>query len=71
MTFARALAAWERWEDQSILGGLVFCDWCQEQGMDAGYTENWRKFCCPMYGSDHITSELRRLATAEASRAQN
>lgn len=64
MTFAKALEAWEKWEDKSITGGLVFCDWCQEHGMDEEYTQNWRKHTNPMHGTGHIDRELRRLKAA-------
>lgn len=70
MTFSEALAAWEKWEDKSITGGLVFCDWAEEGGLDPYYTANWRRWCCPAYGSEHIGNELRRLAKAEAADAR-
>lgn len=68
MTFTAALALWREWKDKTAVGSLVFCDWVQERGMSAYYTENWRK-SCRMYGGTHIESELVRLSQAEAKAA--
>lgn len=67
MTFTEALAVWDRWQDKSVPGGLVFCDWCQDFGMPEYYTQNWRRYL-RAYGTQHITNELRRLAAAESAR---
>ena len=65
MTFTTTYLIWRaRWE-RTVLSGLVFCDWCEENGRHPDYTTSWRGWL-KMSGVFGFECDLKRLANAES-----
>jgi len=65
MTFTKTYLIWKASWDRTVLSGLVFCDWCEENGRHPSYTQSWRTWLT-FGGADGFERELRRLASAES-----
>ena len=65
MTFSHVLAEWEKWDDHSVTGALVFCDWCQDQNVSEYWVENWRQWLKFSGDPAWLAGELRRLVKCE------
>jgi hypothetical protein len=63
MTFLTAYLNWLRFE-QTVIGGLVFCDWYEENGGSQEHADSWREWL--RTGVSGLTSELQRLVNAES-----